>query len=175
MWNSCFYGFWFWLLTIFSSLGLENQCYCFLYFHFELPNRFEYLWPFWLLVRSIYDSFKYQGLVRHLICSTHLWEIFLFRLFQYFSSASLWPATWFASSSSRYTGCSSQLAPMCGCSMCGIQVILKRCKLQGVDWGILKFLQTIFRFPCNTVLFFCLLKIIITITKPVNTFIRQEI
>ena len=25
--------------------------------------RFEYLWPFWLLVRSIYDSFKYQGLV----------------------------------------------------------------------------------------------------------------
>ena len=26
--------------------------------------RFEYLWPFWLLVRSIYDSFKYQGLVR---------------------------------------------------------------------------------------------------------------
>jgi len=29
--------------------------------HF-LEFRFEYLWPFWLLVRSIYDSFKYQGL-----------------------------------------------------------------------------------------------------------------
>jgi hypothetical protein len=25
--------------------------------------RFEFLWPFWLLIRSIYDSFKYQGLV----------------------------------------------------------------------------------------------------------------
>ena len=35
--------------------------------HTEKTNpshfRFEYLWPFWLLVRSIYDSFKYQGLV----------------------------------------------------------------------------------------------------------------
>ena len=29
--------------------------------------RFEYLWPFWLLVRSIYDSFKYQGLVSILV------------------------------------------------------------------------------------------------------------
>jgi len=25
--------------------------------------RFEYLWPFWLFLRSVYDSFKYQGLV----------------------------------------------------------------------------------------------------------------
>ncbi|CAD5117256.1 DgyrCDS6051 [Dimorphilus gyrociliatus] len=24
--------------------------------------RFEYLWPFWLLLRSVHDSFKYQGL-----------------------------------------------------------------------------------------------------------------
>ena len=31
---------------------------------FLFLSRFEYLWPFWLLVRSIYDSFKYQGLVR---------------------------------------------------------------------------------------------------------------
>jgi hypothetical protein len=29
-----------------------------------LEFRFEYLWPFWLVLRSIYDSFKYQGLVR---------------------------------------------------------------------------------------------------------------
>ena len=28
-----------------------------------LEFRFEYLWPFWLVLRSIYDSFKYQGLV----------------------------------------------------------------------------------------------------------------
>ena len=31
---------------------------------FILEFRFEYLWPFWLLIRSVYDSFKYQGLVR---------------------------------------------------------------------------------------------------------------
>ena len=30
---------------------------------FILEFRFEYLWPFWLLMRSVYDSFKYQGLV----------------------------------------------------------------------------------------------------------------
>ncbi|CAH1800232.1 unnamed protein product [Owenia fusiformis] len=29
---------------------------------FILEFRFEYLWPFWLLMRSVYDSFKYQGL-----------------------------------------------------------------------------------------------------------------
>lgn len=28
-----------------------------------LEFRFEFLWPFWLVLRSIYDSFKYQGLV----------------------------------------------------------------------------------------------------------------
>ncbi|ESO04129.1 hypothetical protein HELRODRAFT_117258 [Helobdella robusta] len=29
---------------------------------FFIEFRFEYLWPFWLLLRSFYDSFKYQGL-----------------------------------------------------------------------------------------------------------------
>jgi hypothetical protein len=29
---------------------------------FILNFRFEYLWPLWLLVRSVYDSMKYQGL-----------------------------------------------------------------------------------------------------------------
>lgn len=29
---------------------------------FVLEFRFEYLWPFWLLLRSVCDSFKYQGL-----------------------------------------------------------------------------------------------------------------
>ena len=33
---------------------------------FLLEFRFEYLWPFWLLLRSAYDSFKYQGLVSEL-------------------------------------------------------------------------------------------------------------
>lgn len=31
---------------------------------FLLEFRFEFLWPFWLLLRSVYDSFKYKGLVR---------------------------------------------------------------------------------------------------------------
>lgn len=25
--------------------------------------RFEFLWPFWMLLRSVHDSFKYKGLV----------------------------------------------------------------------------------------------------------------
>ncbi|XP_026463093.1 macoilin-1 isoform X3 [Ctenocephalides felis] len=29
---------------------------------FLLEFRFEFLWPFWLLLRSVHDSFKYQGL-----------------------------------------------------------------------------------------------------------------
>jgi len=29
---------------------------------FILDFRFEYLWPVWLVMRSVYDSFKYQGL-----------------------------------------------------------------------------------------------------------------
>lgn len=30
---------------------------------FMLEFRFEFLWPFWLLLRSVHDSFKYKGLV----------------------------------------------------------------------------------------------------------------
>ena len=30
---------------------------------FMLEFRFEFLWPFWLLIRSLNDSFKYQGIV----------------------------------------------------------------------------------------------------------------
>jgi len=33
-----------------------------LFADFILEFRFEFLWPFWLLLRSVYDSFKYQGL-----------------------------------------------------------------------------------------------------------------
>ena len=114
-----------------------------------LEFRFEYLWwalhssfshyypwcgvksdnislcnrPFWLLVRSIYDSFKYQGLVILVLpVLKMLINMFLFRHFQYFSSASPWPATWSASYLSLYTGCSSQQAPMSGSSMSGTQV-----------------------------------------------------
>ncbi|NXC91951.1 MACOI protein, partial [Cercotrichas coryphoeus] len=31
---------------------------------FVLEFRFEYLWPFWLFIRSVYDSFRYQGLLK---------------------------------------------------------------------------------------------------------------
>lgn len=34
---------------------------------FVLDFRFEYLWPFWLFIRSVYDSFRYQGLVSGLV------------------------------------------------------------------------------------------------------------
>lgn len=79
--------------------------------------------PFWLLVRSIYDSFKYQGLVILVLpVLKMLINMFLFRHFQYFSSASPWPATWSASYLSLYTGCSSRQAPMSGSSMSGTQV-----------------------------------------------------
>lgn len=30
---------------------------------FMFMFRFEFLWPFWLLLRSVHDSFKYKGLV----------------------------------------------------------------------------------------------------------------
>lgn len=30
---------------------------------FLLEFRFEFLWPFWLVVRSLHDSFKYQGII----------------------------------------------------------------------------------------------------------------
>ncbi len=35
---------------------------------FVLEFRFEYLWPFWLFIRSVYDSFRYQGLVSVCVC-----------------------------------------------------------------------------------------------------------
>lgn len=36
---------------------------------FVLEFRFEYLWPFWLFIRSAYDSFRYQGLVSDILLS----------------------------------------------------------------------------------------------------------
>ena len=30
---------------------------------FLLDFRFEFLWPLWCLLRSVYDSYRYQGLV----------------------------------------------------------------------------------------------------------------
>ena len=36
---------------------------CVLAADYFLEFRFEYLWPAWLFLRSVYDSYKYQGLV----------------------------------------------------------------------------------------------------------------
>lgn len=40
---------------------------------YMLEFRFEFLWPFWLLLRSVYDSFKYQGLVNiDILCNNNI-------------------------------------------------------------------------------------------------------
>lgn len=52
---------------------------------FMFMFRFEFLWPFWLLLRSVHDSFKYKGLVSKLsiICLwiTNLIFIYLLQAF----------------------------------------------------------------------------------------------
>lgn len=39
---------------------------------YMLEFRFEFLWPFWMMLRSVYDSFKYQGLVSLVCLKFHL-------------------------------------------------------------------------------------------------------
>ncbi len=51
---------------------------------FLLEFRFEFLWPFWLVIRSLHDSFKYQGIVRFI-------KIELFMLFFFFKLVSYLP------------------------------------------------------------------------------------
>lgn len=61
-------------ITAFRSLPFSCSTFLYLKFlvvwilvllaDFVLEFRFEYLWPFWLFIRSVYDSFRYQGLVR---------------------------------------------------------------------------------------------------------------
>ena len=46
-----------------------------------LEFRFEFLWPFWLVLRSIGDSLKYQGLVCRIdwrLIGDLIWESFSF-------------------------------------------------------------------------------------------------
>ncbi|KAH9518458.1 Macoilin-2 [Bulinus truncatus] len=71
---------------------------------FILEFRFEYLWPFWLLLRSVYDSFKYQGLAFSVffVCIAITSDVICYLLY-------------------LYSGCSLQPVLMCGCSMFGIQ------------------------------------------------------
>lgn len=68
------------------SVNNNDICFsCFLYVKFiaiwamvitadyMLEFRFEFLWPFWLLLRSVYDSFKYQGLVNiDILCNNNI-------------------------------------------------------------------------------------------------------
>lgn len=46
---------------------------------YMLEFRFEFLWPFWMMLRSVYDSFKYQGLV-----SIRIYTLLLNNKFHYF-------------------------------------------------------------------------------------------
>ena len=109
--------------------------------HF-LEFRFEYLWPFWLFLRSVYDSFKYQGLVStfyHIVLRPHSKNIIIpimfylimqkthfyflyFRHSQYSSFALRWQATWFVFSLYRSIGCFLLPVPTSGFNMCGIPV-----------------------------------------------------
>lgn len=34
-----------------------------MFLDFLMEFRFEYVWPCWLFIRTVHDSFKYQGLV----------------------------------------------------------------------------------------------------------------
>lgn len=42
---------------------------------FMLDFRFEFLWPFWLLLQSVYDSFKFKGLVSEAEINSYCIEI----------------------------------------------------------------------------------------------------
>lgn len=51
---------------------------------FMFMFRFEFLWPFWLLLRSVHDSFKYKGLVcSNVIFKCLFWNLHLQFLFFY--------------------------------------------------------------------------------------------
>lgn len=108
---------------------------------FILEFRFEFLWPFWLLLRSVYDSFKYQGLVSvvtqlPISCNLTLSHTcqnltipFLslsFRPSLYFLFVLHLRQTWFASFLSLCIGCFLLPALMFGCNTSGTQVCRKQ-------------------------------------------------
>ena len=101
---------------------------------FLLEFRLELLWPLWLFLTSVYDSFKYQGLVcSFTVCSSTVssrFDVTLFlvcfffprRPFQYFSFVCRWWPTFCVSSSSRCSGCFSSPPLTFGYSTSGTQV-----------------------------------------------------
>ena len=115
-WNCSFSGLSSWQPTtcLSSDLSISGKIIIIQMFLFAIKcTAHTTLWqltfltirPFWLLVRSIYDSFKYQGLVNTFApLAQDDTDLFFFRHFQYFSSASPWPATWSASYLSLSTG-----------------------------------------------------------------------
>lgn len=89
---------------------------------YMLEFRFEFLWPFWLLLRSVHDSFKYKGLVNilhfytsikrfdcHISCRHFPWCLFALPLRQTLSVYFLY----------QFIGCSLQQVHTFGCSMAG--------------------------------------------------------
>lgn len=111
---------------------------------FILEFRFEFLWPFWLLLRSVYDSFKYQGLVsigvmqlqiivRYYITFLKVYCVWkLQRVVSSFRPSLCFlfvlhlHQTWSAFSSSPCIGYSLLPALMFGCNMFGTQVCWKQ-------------------------------------------------
>lgn len=104
---------------------------------FILEFRFEFLWPFWLLLRSVYDSFKYQGLVSIGFSQKYhdftAIRVLLGRMRYYMLSVCFRPSlyflfvlrshqTWFAFSSFPCIGYSLLPALMFGCNTFGTQV-----------------------------------------------------
>ena len=59
----------FWNLTGFVYIRVLSFWAFVLIIDFLLEFRLELLWPLWLFMTSVYDSFKYQGLVRIIVSS----------------------------------------------------------------------------------------------------------
>lgn len=99
--------------------------------------RFEFLWPFWLLIRSVYDSFKYQGLVSYnILIIIDCMKISLannlfclYRLFQYCLFVSPLLPTWCVFSSSLFNGCYFWPVLTSGCNTSGTQTEVSVCLL----------------------------------------------
>lgn len=59
----------FWNFTGFVYIRVLSFWAFVLIIDFLLEFRLELLWPLWLFMTSVYDSFKYQGLVRIIVSS----------------------------------------------------------------------------------------------------------
>ncbi|VDN97351.1 unnamed protein product [Rodentolepis nana] len=71
---------------------------------FLMEFRFEYMWPCWLLIRSINDSFKYQGIVSFFV---------LFFSYSIFLLLFIWYIISFSPVNFHFLTCKSKLILFC--------------------------------------------------------------